>query len=368
MALKVFDLVAETTTTTGTGTITLGGAVSGYRAFGASGILASGDTTYYAIALGADFEVGLGTYTASGNTLARTTVLASSNASGLVNFPAGTKTVRMTFPAALLAAILPSNVAQFAGLNIEDQMNTVIAGRGFSIHAKDGATYPVVMLRPTTVDKTMTLDISPNGNGGNYPVWIDMSDEDLESGIDGFRVCRVGIRKTGGARFSSYGFGTKSSTPPDLEMAIQEVVKMRITPIGVLIGSPTVKPTLNGYHTYFPNDTSDDVNAAFYSNSVSAGFGTISAHPIYFIVGNAVRWIFDTAGNLYPAGATKTSSLGSATKFLLNLFTSAITFSSTAPASATDAAGNVGEIRVVGAFVYIKSAANTWVRLQGSTF
>ena len=96
MPLVVKDRVQETTTTTGTGTITLAGAVSGFQSFSAIG---NGNTTYYAIVLGAEWEVGIGTYTSSGTTLSRTTVLESSNGGSLVNFSAGTKNVFVTYPA-----------------------------------------------------------------------------------------------------------------------------------------------------------------------------------------------------------------------------------------------------------------------------
>ena len=72
MALVLRDRVKETSTTTGTGTYTLAGAVTGFEAFSSVG---NGNTTYYACTDGTDFEVGIGTYTASGTTLARTTIL-----------------------------------------------------------------------------------------------------------------------------------------------------------------------------------------------------------------------------------------------------------------------------------------------------
>lgn len=94
MAHILADRVKETTTTTGTGTLTLAGAVAGFQAF--SAVLANNDTTLYAIALGAEWEVGLGTWT-TGDNLARTTVLESSNADAAVNFSAGTKEVWITY-------------------------------------------------------------------------------------------------------------------------------------------------------------------------------------------------------------------------------------------------------------------------------
>ena len=98
MAFVLADRVKETTTTTGTGAVTLAGASSGFQSFAAIG---NGNTTYYTIAanVGTEWEVGIGTYTSSGTTLSRDTVLASSNSGSLVNFSAGTKDVFVTYPA-----------------------------------------------------------------------------------------------------------------------------------------------------------------------------------------------------------------------------------------------------------------------------
>lgn len=97
MALVLKDRVKETSTTAGTGTLTLAGAVAGFQAFSAVG---NGNTTYYAIvdAATGDWEVGLGTYTSSGTTLSRTTVLSSSNGGSLVPFASNAKDVFVTYP------------------------------------------------------------------------------------------------------------------------------------------------------------------------------------------------------------------------------------------------------------------------------
>ena len=76
MALVVYDRVQETTTTSGTGSVTLLGAVSGFQSFA---VVGNGNTTYYTITDGAAWEVGIGTYSTSGPTLARTTILSNSN-------------------------------------------------------------------------------------------------------------------------------------------------------------------------------------------------------------------------------------------------------------------------------------------------
>jgi len=95
MALIVKDRIKETTTTTGTGTVTLAGASDKFQAFS---VIGDGNTTYYAITSGNDWEVGLGTYTASGTTLSRDTILESSNGGSAITL-AGTSDVFCTYPA-----------------------------------------------------------------------------------------------------------------------------------------------------------------------------------------------------------------------------------------------------------------------------
>jgi hypothetical protein len=95
MALVIADRVRETSTTTGTGTLTLGGAVTGFQSF--STAIGNTNTCYYAIVNGAEWEVGMATVGAG--TLARTTVLQSSNADAAVDFSAGIKDVFVTYAA-----------------------------------------------------------------------------------------------------------------------------------------------------------------------------------------------------------------------------------------------------------------------------
>lgn len=99
MAFKLADRVRETSTTTGTGSLALAGAAIGYQSFDTA--FDDGDTTWYAIILGTSWEVGLGTFTAPA-TLARTSVIASSNGGSAVSFGAGEKDVFVTAPASAL--------------------------------------------------------------------------------------------------------------------------------------------------------------------------------------------------------------------------------------------------------------------------
>lgn len=97
MALVIKDRVKETTATSGTGTYTLAGASTGFESFASVG---DGNTTYYCCTDGTNFEIGIGTYTASGTTLARTTILQSSNSDNAVSWAdTSAKNIFCTLPA-----------------------------------------------------------------------------------------------------------------------------------------------------------------------------------------------------------------------------------------------------------------------------
>jgi len=106
MALVILDRAKVTTTTAGTGALTLGAAAFGFQSFADVG---DDNTTYYAIAslVESAWEVGIGTYSTSGPTLARTTVLASSNSGELVDFAVGGKEVLGVYPASALGLLAP---------------------------------------------------------------------------------------------------------------------------------------------------------------------------------------------------------------------------------------------------------------------
>ena len=97
MPLILADRVRETTTVTGTSSAVLLGAVTGFQSFA---VIGNGNTCYYTISdqAGPNWEVGIGTYSTSGPTLARTTILSSSNGGAIVPFPAGTKDIFVTYP------------------------------------------------------------------------------------------------------------------------------------------------------------------------------------------------------------------------------------------------------------------------------
>ena len=115
MAFVIADRVQETTTTQGTGTVLLTGAVQGYQSFG---VIGNANTTYYTIAdqAGSNWEVGIGTYYSSNVSLARTTVLSSSSGNATVDFPSGIKAVFVTYPAERAIFADSSNITTITNL------------------------------------------------------------------------------------------------------------------------------------------------------------------------------------------------------------------------------------------------------------
>ena len=152
MAFVLADRVKETTTTTGTGTVTLAGAATGYQSFSAIG---NANTTYYTIAgqTGSEWEVGIGTYTSSGTTLSRDTVLASSNSGSLVNFSAGTKDVWCDYPAKRAVVGGEGYIENAATVNTSSTINTgnnaisggpVTVASGVSVTVPSGSSWTIV--------------------------------------------------------------------------------------------------------------------------------------------------------------------------------------------------------------------------------
>tara|TARA_R100000697_G_scaffold26574_1_gene35137 strand:+ start:1186 stop:3111 length:1926 start_codon:yes stop_codon:yes gene_type:complete len=136
MAFAVNDRVKETSTTTGTGTLSLAGAITGFQTFVAG--IGNSNTTYYAIVHESadEFEVGIGTVTdASPDTLSRTTILESSNSDSAVNFSSGTKTVFCTLPAEK-ALLVPGS----GDLTIDAPADIILDADGADVLLKDDGT------------------------------------------------------------------------------------------------------------------------------------------------------------------------------------------------------------------------------------
>jgi hypothetical protein len=159
MAFVLADRVKETTTTTGTGTVTLLGASTGFQSFSAIG---NANTTYYTVAgqTGSEWEVGVGTYTSSGTTLSRTTVLSSSNGGSLVNFSAGTKDVFVTQPSSRTVFVGASDQTIFGANNAQGNMGVLVNATTISNNYTIASGYNGLSIGPVTVASGIAVTIT----------------------------------------------------------------------------------------------------------------------------------------------------------------------------------------------------------------
>ena len=173
MALVINNRVRETTSTTGTGAVTLGGAVGGFQTFAAG--IGNSNTTYYAISINTEreWEVGLGTLNGDSSTLTRTTVLESSNSDSAVDFAAGSKEIFCTLPAEKamyldasgagvggLAAVVDDTTPQLGG-NLDVNGNAIVSASDGAIAINANGTGTVTM---TT--NSVTGDVIPGKQEG----------------------------------------------------------------------------------------------------------------------------------------------------------------------------------------------------------
>lgn len=164
MARVHADRVKETSTTTGTGTYTLAGAASGFRAFSAIG---DGAKCYYRAKMGSDWEIGLGTYTASGTTLARTRVVLSTNANAAVNWGAGTKEIAIV-PIAFFAGDIAPPKGHIYGLimaNAADATNDITVAAGEA--TDDTGDVLIRLASPITKQIDAAWAVGTNAGGMN---------------------------------------------------------------------------------------------------------------------------------------------------------------------------------------------------------
>ena len=214
MALVLADRVKETSTTTGTGTYTLAGAVTGFESFGSIG---NGNTTYYACTLGSDFEVGIGTYTASGTTLARTTILQSSNSDNAVDWGAGTKTLFCTQPAEKAVFLNASD-------NIELADNEkVILGTGGDLEIYHDGNHSYIQDTGTGILQIISDQVKLESTTGEVIArFIEDSNVILyEDNVERFRTTSTGVTITGNPYVIGDQLVFEGSTSNSHELFIQ---------------------------------------------------------------------------------------------------------------------------------------------------
>ncbi len=166
MALVINNRVRELTSTTGTGAVTLGGAVGGFQTFAAG--IGNSNTTYYAISINSEneWEVGLGTLNGDSSTLTRTTVLESSNSDSAVDFSAGSKEVFCTLPAEKAVYLDASDdPVGVTGTDITTEGDFFSNWTNVTANLTTTLTTAKnrMIIGPITVDDTYTWDIEGTG-------------------------------------------------------------------------------------------------------------------------------------------------------------------------------------------------------------
>jgi hypothetical protein len=151
MAFVLADRVKETSTSTGTGDMLLAGASTGYQSFA---VIGDGNQTYYTIAGGSQWEVGIGTYETTGPDLQRNTVLSNSlGTTAKINFSAGTKDVFVTYPSERSVFALGSGVTSDTG---SIYLNKTTASQNTTLNSGENG----ISIGPITVSSGVSVNVN----------------------------------------------------------------------------------------------------------------------------------------------------------------------------------------------------------------
>ena len=326
MALVLNDRVKETTTSTGTGTINLAGAETGFETF-VQGV-GNSNITYYAIVhTGAnEFEVGLGTVTdASPDTLSRTTIISSTNSDSAVDFSAGTKDVFCTLPASK-ATVRDSN----DNITFADN-DKILFGAGTDLAIfSDGTDGKVEATGDLTLDVAGSLNLDADSGSftfkddglltatfarsvANFEVTVNQSDGDfvLKGNDGGSALTAITVDMSNGGEAIFYG-GIDIAANTDIELNY-----------GTWTGEKAAKIQAHGnnmYHQFTSNFICRNASGTNVFNCDSSGNGTFSANVTAYsdfrikedikTIDNALDKVCKLRGVEYTRKETKAREIG----------------------------------------------------------
>lgn len=315
MALVVKDRVQETSTTTGTGTLTLSGATTGYQTF--SSAIGNTNTTYYAIQGGSEWEVGIGTVSAGA--LSRDTVLESSNGGSLVNLSAGSKFVFCTYPAersVTTDAIGVSIQAYDADTTKNDVANTFTANQIISVTDNSNAALRVTQLgtgNAILVEDSSNPDSTPFVVDASGNVGVGTSSPDAKLSVSG--VASFSDGSAAAPSITNIGdLNTGMFFPAADTIAFAEggVESMRINSsgnVGIGTSAPDIRLDVTGGNATIRGDGSlafinllNTFNAGYFSYSTAAGnafdMQNVLSGPIRFYTNNTYSAAISSTGDL----------------------------------------------------------------------
>jgi len=283
MSFVIADRVRETTTTTGTGTLSLDGAVAGFQAFTAVG---NNNTTYYTIQGTTEWEVGIGTYLS--NTLSRDTVLSSSNGGSKLLLTAGTKDVFVTLPAGKTVISVAGKVGEVTLSNTDISGLGTMSTQNANSVTITGGTATLTSLSTPTVQATNSAGLSLKNASGTTQLSMGAGGGDnltlnVSTNINGLNA-QVDISPTGTGHVHMKPTGTGSvEIAPTNTGTLDNLVIGGITPkaiTGTTITATSFSGSGSGL-TSIPNsaltNSSITINGVATSLGGSANVGTVTS-------------------------------------------------------------------------------------------
>jgi hypothetical protein len=299
MALVINDRVRETTTVTGTNDATLLGAVTGFQAFS---VIGNGNTTYYTISdqSGGNWEVGIGTFSSVGPTLARTTVLSSSAGGTKVSFPAGTKDVFVTYPSEKSVNLDESDFV-IAGGSSDIGLNGNLTFNGSARRIRgdfSNATHSNrVLFQTTTTNGNTIVGFIPNGTSTTSQINLYNNSDPtntsvLQLSVQGSTATAISSGNTGSGTFLPLVFNTNSSERVRIttggDVGIGTAAPNQILEVSKLNsgGLSTALSLINPA----PNVTASGVELRMAASSVTSRYAYIQATATEDVNGHFLRF------------------------------------------------------------------------------